>query len=219
MPGPLAVAGIAAGASLLGGALSNRANRKEAEKDRAFQERMSSSSYQRGVADMRAAGLNPALMYSSGKGGASTPGGAMARQDDVISGASSSAMAAMRLKQEIKNMKEQEQLIYNEALLKRQQSGESAARMQLVIDQQEAQETNNELLKLMLPWARAQSGAALKFPGAAMLQLIMNSGGSQAMSLTGGLGAARMLRGSRALRGPTERIPSFVPRSRTGGGN
>lgn len=96
---PILGAGLASGAaSLVGGLFSNRSNAKEAERNRRFQERMSSTAAQRSVADYKAAGLNPALAYERP---ASTPGGSQATLEDPTAKAISSGLDAARVRREM----------------------------------------------------------------------------------------------------------------------
>ena len=92
---------ITAGATLLGSQRRNREARRASARQMAFQEDMSNTSYQRGMEDMRKAGLNPIL---AGKlGGASTPTGSTYNPENIVPNAVATANAVNLTRQQARN--------------------------------------------------------------------------------------------------------------------
>lgn len=110
---------IAAGAALVGGAMQADNNADEARRNRNFQAEMSNTSYQRAMADLKAAGLNPILAANQG---ASTPTGATGSMDNPNLGeAVRTGIQAASAKQSIEQSKAEEGLLKEKQQTERDQ--------------------------------------------------------------------------------------------------
>lgn len=123
---------ISGGISATSARKQNEAARREAERARAFTERMSSTAHQREVQDLRKAGLNP-ILSATGGSGASTPGAAIAPVGEILGKGVNTAMALRRQNQELENMKAQEHLAQRQALATDAQAGFTGAQTALAL--------------------------------------------------------------------------------------
>lgn len=111
-------AGLGALSSVSGDLLKYKFDKEARQDANDFEERMSSSAYQRAMIDMRKAGLNPMLAYE--KGGASTPSassfsGTPDFGSNAVRGASAGAQAAQAAKAQQEQLAAQTDLIRAQA--------------------------------------------------------------------------------------------------------
>lgn len=155
-----------AGMALLGGLGgyqgqkdTNETNLTLGREQMGFQERMSNTSYQRAIEDMKKAGINP--MLSAKVGGASTPPGSMPQiQNAVGAGISSAAQGTgmmtaaqqiMQSKAQTDNIAAQTDKIKSETMEKQLVTAKMAADVEKLtssagVDRQQMQKIANEIL-------------------------------------------------------------------------
>jgi hypothetical protein len=154
-------------------AATNAANERQAQLNREFQERMSSTAYQRGMTDMKSAGLNPILAYQ--RGGASSPSGAQAALEspkaqafqatNPVNEAINTGLAMRRSAQELTNMKATEHNIQADTIQKTANAARTMSEDRILGDKKESSALEAAKAKLDQQIYRSSAGQTLRQAG------------------------------------------------------
>lgn len=112
---PIIASAVSGAIGTAGQQAANKMNYRIWREQRAWATGMRGTQYQAAVDDMRRAGLNPALMYGGGAGGAGTPSTGMPTMENELSSAASSAQQAVLQAAQVKLAKAQAEKAAHEA--------------------------------------------------------------------------------------------------------
>lgn len=157
------------GAALIGGAgqlLANEQTAASAARQMRFQERMSSTAYQRAMQDMREAGLNPIL--AAKVGGASSPAGAMSQFGNVGAAATQAyqqASAAELSRAGVGKITAEIEKIGADTGVSRERSREIGEHINLMMQQRMSETERGNLIRQQIKKLRQEVGyqTALRF--------------------------------------------------------
>lgn len=173
---------------------TNRANAAEAQRNREFQERMSNTAYQRGMEDMKKAGLNPILAYQ--KGGASSPTGSMATainpppMENSAGASINTALAVARNAAEVANLKEQKHNIIADTAMKNATTAKTMSEDRIRGQELSAAELAAEIAKQDKAFYQSSAGRTARRAGTAAQEItrttdpILNSAEKLKRSIT-----------------------------------
>lgn len=132
--------------------------RKEAERNRQFQERMSSTAIQRQVEDYRAAGLNPLL--AAGAGGSSSPAGNVAQFDNSAANNALSNATRFRASEEDRDLAKK--MADSQYMLMREQAGAAKAQNEKGVADAELSRTQTAATRQTMEFALASQPSLLR---------------------------------------------------------